>query len=522
MKNIAFLFIVLSISMALSAQTNPITITVPNGGEVWETGTTQTITWTTNLTTGYVSIQLRNATATTIVHSIAASVPVTQGSYSWLIPTSIPTSSAYIIRITLVSNTTPVTTVFDESDGVFTITQGTVITPSITVVSPNGGEHWQTGSTYPITWNYTNLTGNVRIELLSPLANPLPTVIAAEVPVENGVFHWTIPSTVMPGSFYQIAITWVSMLTVYIGDVSDAPFTIGASDLPATLTVTSPNGGENWYKGTNHPITWTSSNLPGNVQISLVSSNSTTASAYIIARSVPNTGLFNWSIPLNIPSGTGYRILIRSLDQPGVYDLSDGNFVLLEPFSTRLRVISPNGGEVWHQGETHVIRWVSISNAITPGVEIALIRGGAVSNVPYIITMNAPNTGFYNWTIPNTIPGARNYKIRIRLLNSNNYDQSDGFFAILSPPIILSVIESAPGSGVSVKLLTADTQTLSVSVYNLKGQFIRKLESEMNSGGELHFYWNGEDPQGRQMNKGIYLLRINSGSEKLTRKILLR
>jgi len=44
--------------------------------------------------------------------------------------------------------------------------------------------------------------------------------------------------------------------------------------LPQDITVTSPNGGENWHAGTNeHFITWTSDNITGRLSIDLIGGN---------------------------------------------------------------------------------------------------------------------------------------------------------------------------------------------------------------------------------------------------------
>src|SRR4030042_1804310 len=43
----------------------------------------------------------------------------------------------------------------------------------------------------------------------------------------------------------------------------------GAVALAQTITVTSPNGDENWALGSTHAITWTSVGVTGNVRIIL-------------------------------------------------------------------------------------------------------------------------------------------------------------------------------------------------------------------------------------------------------------
>ncbi len=91
-----------------------ITVTDPNGGETIQQGSTFNITWTWANFEGYVMIELltpEKATASVI----ADNVPVTDGSYDWLVTQVV--GDGYIIRISDVEDGEPM----DESDGTFSI-----------------------------------------------------------------------------------------------------------------------------------------------------------------------------------------------------------------------------------------------------------------------------------------------------------------------------------------------------------------------------------------------------------------
>jgi hypothetical protein len=89
-------------------QAGPLKITSPNGGEVWQKGTTQNITWTSpyyfRATTADLKI-MQNYVCTTQVcpaiayapWTIATNIPINQNSYSWnvgSVMTYIPNASA--------------------------------------------------------------------------------------------------------------------------------------------------------------------------------------------------------------------------------------------------------------------------------------------------------------------------------------------------------------------------------------------------------------------------------------------
>jgi PKD repeat protein len=93
-----------------------------------------------------------------------------------------------------------------------------------------------------------------------------------------------------------------------------------------------------------------------------------------------------------------------------------------------VRVISPNGGEKFYPGNVTRIRWEASDNVGVSKINIWLIQGDAQVMV---ISSDVPNTGYYNWTVPNR--AGANYKIRIAAVDAAGnvaYDDSDGAFEI--------------------------------------------------------------------------------------------
>ncbi len=88
-------------------------------------------------------------------------------------------------------------------------------------------------------------------------------------------------------------------------DVSNATFTIP----PASLTLTSPNGGESWTIGSSRTITWTSSNLAGTVELEL--SRDGGASWSTIVGNTPNDGSQSWVV--TGPPTTEALVRVRSV-----------------------------------------------------------------------------------------------------------------------------------------------------------------------------------------------------------------
>jgi len=138
-----------------------------------------------------------------------------------------------------------------------------------------------------------------------------------------------------PSGVYNLNITKAEF-----GDESGEPilgivvyngtFTIpaGPDTTPPTVTVTSPNGGENWTVGTSQTITWTASDDVGVTSIDIYYSTNGGATYHTIATGEANDGAYTWTVP-NTPSTT-CRVKVVAHDAAGNTgeDVSDGNFII--------------------------------------------------------------------------------------------------------------------------------------------------------------------------------------------------
>jgi hypothetical protein len=77
------------------------------------------------------------------------------------------------------------------------------MTPTIRVLAPNGGESWQVGRAYSITWATSDLSSTVTIELYR--GGVLQRTLASNIP-DSGAFRWSIPGQLPVGANYSIRI----------------------------------------------------------------------------------------------------------------------------------------------------------------------------------------------------------------------------------------------------------------------------------------------------------------------------
>ena len=194
----------------------------------------------------------------------------------------------------------------------------------------------------------------------------------------------------------------------------------------SSITVTSPNGGEQWEEGDSRSITWTSSNVPGSVGILLYRNGS---NVNTISSSTSNDGNYTWTIPSSLTESSSYKIKIYSTSNSNIQDYSQSNFSISPASSgtNSITVISPNGGEDWEYFTTQNILWNS-SDIECGWVYIYLYKGGEYYKT---ISSGTPDDGTYSWGISSNIDISDLYQIFIQSECDNYiYDGSNNFFSI--------------------------------------------------------------------------------------------
>jgi hypothetical protein len=426
---------------------NQVTVTSPNGGETLLETDDYIITWTDNLT-GSVEIQLFKGEPSVFHSSITTSTP-NDGEFTWNPPASTPTGTDYKIKILSVYDAA----IFDFSDSTFTINSN-----SITVTSPNGGENWLIGSPNKVTWN-DDIGGGVKIDLYK--GGILDTTIASSTP-SNGSYDWDFADAA-PGFDYQIKISSVDQPTLF--DMSDNSFTLFSGE----ITVSLPNGGENWLAGSSQTIFW-ADNIDGDVTIELHKADTLYS---IISGPTASDGAKNWELPFDIESGDDYKVKIISVDNPDIFDYSDVNFSI-EGFE--IAITSPNGGEVWYVDQDYNITW---TDNLTGSVEIQLFKGGVFHSV---IDASDPSDGLRTWSIPAGQETGYDFSIKIASLdNSNIFDFSDSTFTLAH-----NVLVATPNGGESWQAGSDETITWSDNLIgNVRIELWNGTDSTIISNSEL-------------------------------------
>ena len=98
---------------------------------------------------------------------------------------------------------------------------------------------------------------------------------------------------------------------------------------PASITVTSPKGGETWHLGKTYTISWNYAGNPGTtVMIELVEGSSSSVIRASRSIGANGKGSYSWAIPKEQASGSDYKVRITSTTKPSCAATSNGSFTI--------------------------------------------------------------------------------------------------------------------------------------------------------------------------------------------------
>jgi subtilisin-like proprotein convertase family protein len=378
-----------------------VTVLAPNGGEHLGIGTTTTIRWSTEgvpAANDRVDIFISRDGGTTFDPDPIFSNIANTGSVQWTVTG--PANDSCVIQVK-----TSAFPAFDTSDTVFAI-----VAPNLRIVAPNGGEELRVGHTSTLRWSSLGVDGNVKLEISRDGGATWETLFDD---LENsGSKDWEVTGPDSTNALLRISATSQNG----VDDVSDAAFAIAAP----LITVTSPNGGERWRKGSSQEITWTSRAIVGTVKIELTRDGGETWTT--LAESAPNNGRYRWKV--TGPGATNCRVRITPEGDPQAADESDGPFTIVKP---SLTVTSPNGGERWANGSSHVITWSSTALPGKVKIEVSYSNGQDWAT----LYPSTANDGAQTWKIRGRV--TRKALIRISSVEDSSVrDRSDDTFTIRS------------------------------------------------------------------------------------------
>lgn len=356
-------------------QTSSIALTSPNGGELWQVGSSQVITWKTGGPVTSVALEFSVDDGTNWQELVSSTANT--GNYTWTVADAV--SALCKVRVTGYSSQSK--PVRDISDQVFEITGQPQ--PTITLTSPNGGESWEADTSHLITWL---TSGEIEgVDIFYSLDNGSTWTAIVKAVSQDLPFTWTIPYY----SSQKCLVRVTESGSDSPGDVSDAAFTM----ISPSITVASPNGNESLTVGTVHTITWNTLGTVGPVSIDC-STNGGTQWTEVIENTA-NDGEFQWTVPSE-PSESCLIRIRESTNDKRPWDISDGQFSTIVPLSQTIVLGTPNGGETLYAGGVYPVTWTASQDISSLDIDVSIDNGQSWS----LVARSVENSGLYQWTVP--------------------------------------------------------------------------------------------------------------------------
>jgi len=115
----------------------------------------------------------------------------------------------------------------------------------------------------------------------------------------------------------------------------------------SSITVTSPNGGESWQRGTTHTVSWSYTGSPGSTVKLVLLKAGAEVGTIIASTSIGSggTGSYTWPISSSGTTGSDYKVSVQSISQPTVTDSSNNYFALTPATTTPTPTPTPIANE---------------------------------------------------------------------------------------------------------------------------------------------------------------------------------
>ncbi|MCS6886067.1 MAG: Ig-like domain-containing protein [Acidobacteriota bacterium] len=345
-------------------------------------------------------------------------------------------------------------TLFKNSTGGSGIVDSTLITtggsdtkaPLIKLLSPNGGETFESGSTIQINWTSSDENGIAKqdIELSLDGGTTYPIPIASYLNGKTTSYSYKLPVNIFSDKA-RIRIKTVDYAGNRSEDISDSTFVIKPESIPPQVRVKSPNGGEAVVVLKTLTISWESSDNAGIAthDVSLSTDGGRTFPFRLATGLGANVQEFVWSVPQNLLT-TNARIEVRAVDVAGNVgkDISDESFSIVLPDTTppQIAIHSPTEGEKLQAGTNYLIRWTATDNDAIATQEVAFSTDGGATFSSIIASGLTGTASSLLWKVPDIEIVSARVRVTATDRQQNRASTQSGVFAItradVSPPIV--------------------------------------------------------------------------------------
>jgi hypothetical protein len=300
-------------------------LAAPNGGEIWDCGTQHNIVWTATDSIGIAQYKIEyssNGGASWISPPIVDWTDGNPGTYPWVVPDLVINQA----KIRVSCKNIPGEIGSDLSDGNFAFRDASA--PTVNIINPNGGESFNLGIVVPISFTCSDNIGCSQSKFEYSTNGGSAWQLIRDWGSSDAP-NW-IPTS--PGTQYRIKISSRDAANNMGIDSSEGDFAVVDITAPI-VTLISPVGGETWFIGTTHNITWNAMDdfLVNQYKLEFSTDN---GSSWIVPPiedwTDGNPGAYSWLIPDMVSTNCRVRISCRDQAQNIGSDTSGASFTITQ------------------------------------------------------------------------------------------------------------------------------------------------------------------------------------------------
>ncbi|MCK4553960.1 right-handed parallel beta-helix repeat-containing protein [Candidatus Parcubacteria bacterium] len=272
------------------------------------------------------------------------------------------------------------------------------VAPIVVLLSPSSNSSLTGGSQYDITWTGNAVdtnTDTVKIEY-SYNSKVDWDVIADNVALVGDLnsYTWDVPST--NSDKYYVRITAVDPAGNSTNSQNSSAFSVTNDNTSPTVTLNSPNGGENWQMGSSYAITWSASDDNfGDNPIKLEYSIDNGANWNSIIDSTDNNGIYSWAIPSGVSCDNSCFVRATAIDgsNNSNSDTSNQAFTITEEPAM---ICTDLGNDQWTCDIALGEGWNLISSPVVVSGNIGDVLAGINDNINVVQYYNFTEWLAYN------------------------------------------------------------------------------------------------------------------------------
>lgn len=253
-----------------------------------------------------------------------------------------------------------------------------VIPPTVSVLTPAPNQALALGSTFNITWNAQDDIGVVSVTLKYSVDGGANFSTIASGEANDGSYTWTVGNALTESA--KILIQAFDAQG-NIGSGYSSLFRIVDVTNPS-VSVTAPNGGEQWDVGSTQNITWSATDNVAVQAVDLSYSIDNGATYTPIASNEANDGTYAWTVPDAPTLNAFVKVVARDASSNAGSDVSNAAF----------RIKRANTAPSAANSPFPIHQATNVSTTVTLSWEAADVDGDPLIYDVYLSTSSNPTT----------------------------------------------------------------------------------------------------------------------------------